>query len=193
MTLNQMVLNEKFQSVSTMTAVELKDFKIELHKQFEGNYHSEHFKRGSDALALRMGAINQQYDGDKFETVKADYAKHGGLDSLMRNIAKKMDKTAEYEAGELSESVMKSFYNEQNPSVNKAEVVIEQNRLANENEQARIKVSAEYHNKPDQDLLDSRRSLAFQQATEAGMSEEMANEAADTEVTRLTYLATGIR
>ncbi len=107
LTVQQLIIGDKFNQISSMSAQDVASFQKDLAKHFTGDFNNPAFKRATEALGERIHQLNNEFISPFAELV-ANYDKAGQGKRIREKIASKMDKPLD----EVSDEQLEAFYNQ---------------------------------------------------------------------------------
>ena len=108
LTVQQLILGDKFNQISSMSAKDVAEFQRDLATHFAGDYGNVAFKRATTAIGERIYQLNTQFISP-FREMIAGYEKYPGQSEKVKaKIAKQMDK----ELDEVSDEQLQAFYDQ---------------------------------------------------------------------------------
>ncbi len=157
LTVQQLIIGDKFNQISSMSAQDVASFQKDLAKHFTGDFNNPAFKRATEALGERIHQLNNEFISPFAELV-ANYDKAGQGKRIREKIASKMDKPLD----EVSDEQLQAFY-DQGIENKRTESIANQQR-AEQRDKAHMAELISRSNRPSEEKLASIKAQHLQQA-----------------------------
>ncbi len=178
LTVQQLIIGDKFNQIATMSAQDVADFQKDLAQHFTGDFNNPAFKRATEALGERVHQLNTQFISPYREMISGYSKYQGQAEKVKAKIAAKMGK----ELGEVSDEQLQEFY-DQGVETKRNQVKESQARAEARDAQHMAELIAR-SNQPAPERLASIKAQHLQQAKQrlttlnrdGKMSEQAVNE-----------------
>ncbi len=177
LSVQQLIIGDKFNQISSMSARDIAEFQRDLTSHFQGNFNAEPYKRAVNAISERVHQLNTQFISPYAEMV-ATYDKAGQGKRIREKIASKMDKPLD----QVTDEELEAFYN-QSVEAKRTESIANQQR-AEQRDKAHMSELISRSNQPAPERLEAMKKQHLQQSKQrlttlnrdGKMSEQAVNE-----------------